>query len=160
MLAYALIATLEAIMLEQLVIGLHLATAHFPDRDYLTSNTPGIYARTADGWTAGIYRNSFERTSVYAGRQFDGPLGPFVASISAGVVSGYEYRTERVPCERINEHRQGRRCWLTTGNAEHQLAPMLVAGLTYKAVRLNFLPSWGRPNGSDAINLAVEYKFK
>jgi hypothetical protein len=142
-----------------LIIGAHIATAHFPDRDHMTGNTPGIYARTPAGWTAGIYRNSFERTSAYAGRQFDKPLGQFVASITAGVVSGYEYRTERVACERIREHRKGRTCWLTTGSAEHQLAPMLVPSITYRHVRLNYIPAWGRPGGSDAVNLSVETRW-
>lgn len=46
--------------------GLHLVSHHAPAKIYNNTN-PGVYYRTPEGWTAGIYRNSLSRTSVYAG---------------------------------------------------------------------------------------------
>jgi hypothetical protein len=47
-------------------VGFHLFSKHMPSKAYNNAN-PGIYYRVEDGWTAGIYRNSLSRTSVYAG---------------------------------------------------------------------------------------------
>jgi hypothetical protein len=47
-------------------VGLHLASHHFPSKHYNNSN-PGIYYRVDEGWTAGYYRNSLRKDSVYAG---------------------------------------------------------------------------------------------
>ncbi|MET0334276.1 MAG: hypothetical protein ABW190_08380 [Rhizobacter sp.] len=60
-------ATLMAVNCAQAnTIGLHLVSYHAPEKRYNNVN-PGIYYRTTEGWTAGIYRNSLSRTSVYAG---------------------------------------------------------------------------------------------
>ncbi len=47
-------------------IGLHVASHHAPAKNYNNSN-PGIYYRNDEGWTAGAYRNSLRKDSVYAG---------------------------------------------------------------------------------------------
>jgi hypothetical protein len=46
--------------------GLHLVSYHEPDKTYNNTN-PGMYYRHPDGWTAGFYRNSVRRDSIYAG---------------------------------------------------------------------------------------------
>jgi hypothetical protein len=47
-------------------IGLHIGSHHMPSKDYNNSN-PGMYYRADEGWTAGFYRNSLRKDSVYAG---------------------------------------------------------------------------------------------
>jgi len=65
-------------------LGFHLFSRHFPSNDYNNVN-PGIYYRLAEGPTAGIYRNSLRRTSVYAGYTLE--WGRF--GLTAGAVTGY-----------------------------------------------------------------------
>lgn len=47
-------------------IGLHLGSHHAPAKTYNNTN-PGLYIRHPDGWTAGFYRNSLNKDSVYVG---------------------------------------------------------------------------------------------
>jgi hypothetical protein len=47
-------------------IGLHIGSHHMPAKNYNNRN-PGLYYRTDEGWTAGLYRNSLKKDSVYAG---------------------------------------------------------------------------------------------
>lgn len=75
----------------QTTVGLHAASHHWPARDYSNIN-PGAYVRTTEGWTAGFYRNSLRRVSVYAGRTFSTQLGVVEASITLGAISGYDRR--------------------------------------------------------------------
>jgi hypothetical protein len=71
-------------------IGLHLASRHLPAHDYSNAN-PGAYVRTDDGITAGFYRNSIRRWSVYAGWTTGVQLaGPLHADITLGAITGYE----------------------------------------------------------------------
>lgn len=65
-------------------IGIHLASMHFPERDFNNFN-PGVYYRGDAGWTAGGYRNSLRDVSVYAGYTWE--RGVF--GLTAGAVSGY-----------------------------------------------------------------------
>ena len=65
-------------------IGLHLASAHMPERHFNNTN-PGLYYRSDEGWTAGAYRNSLRRTSDYAGYTWEwGRL-----AVTGGAVTGY-----------------------------------------------------------------------
>jgi hypothetical protein len=146
-------------MLEQLIVGLHIASAHFPEREIQSNDTPGIYARTNDGWTAGAVRNSYERWAIYAGKQFE----PFKhVSLAVGVISGYQH--EDRPCTSREKHEhKWKTCW--TGVTSQAISPMLVPSVHYEVakdatVRLNYMPRWSKPNASEAINLAVEYRFK
>lgn len=72
------------------VLGVHLLSLHAPKREYETF-TPGVYLR-AEGWQAGVYRNSEAGTSAYAGRMFE--AGRFFLLV--GAVTGYE-RAKVVP---------------------------------------------------------------
>lgn len=76
---------------EALVIGLHLATAHFAgaSASEMQAVTPGIYVRAASGLTAGAYRNSDGRGSVYAGWTWATANGRW--AITAGAVTGYPH---------------------------------------------------------------------
>ena len=70
----------------QAVKGVHIGSQHFPNRSYNNFN-PGMYWRTADGWQAGYYVNSVERTSVYGARVYDVLEGRM--QIAVGLVTGY-----------------------------------------------------------------------
>jgi hypothetical protein len=76
--------------LSELVIGLHLATAHFGPNT-LESNTPGIYARVnsgpAAGLTVGTFRNSYSRQSSYIAWSFQTSDERF--ALTVGAVTGY-----------------------------------------------------------------------
>lgn len=76
-------------MSSTLILGLHLATAHFgaPAGAELTGANPGIYLRTGAGLTAGHYRNSHGRPSTYAGWTWATADGRW--SLTAGAVTGY-----------------------------------------------------------------------
>lgn len=47
-------------------LGAHIGSHHMPAKNYNNSN-PGLYYRNDEGWTAGFYRNSLKKDSVYAG---------------------------------------------------------------------------------------------
>jgi len=65
-------------------MGLHLASVHSPSKNFNNSN-PGVYYRSDDGWTGGVYRNSLRRTSAYGGYTWEyGVLG-----LTAGGATGY-----------------------------------------------------------------------
>lgn len=66
-------------------VGLHLASAHVPQRQFNNTN-PGVYYRSDAGWTAGGYRNSLRRTSVYAGYTWEYRA----LALTAGAVTGYQ----------------------------------------------------------------------
>ncbi|MEY5099137.1 MAG: hypothetical protein RJA36_1856 [Pseudomonadota bacterium] len=76
-------------LLTPVVIGLHLATAHFnaPADANLQAATPGIYMRSAAGLTLGAYRNSHARLSTYAAWTWTTQDQRW--AITAGAVTGY-----------------------------------------------------------------------
>jgi hypothetical protein len=69
-------------------VGLHLATAHFGgDGTPLKSATPGAYLVTDLGLSVGTYRNSYGRSSTYAGWTLQTDDQRF--AITVGAVTGY-----------------------------------------------------------------------
>lgn len=115
-------------------MGLHIASAH--EHGGFNGVNPGVYVRLDSGWTAGIYRNSMERTSVYAGFTLETGTRPLSAAITLGCITGY--------------------------NAS--VTPLVVPSVAYhfgsNAVRVGFIP---RPPGlggaSSALHLMVEHHF-
>jgi len=73
-------------ILDGVVLGLHLATAHFGGHD-LNAVNPGVYVRHESGATAGTFRNSYRRQSAYAGWTFETP-GRGLA-LTVGAITGY-----------------------------------------------------------------------
>lgn len=69
---------------ESIILGVHLASAHIPAPEGINNFNPGVYIQ-ADGWTAGAYRNSYRRPSLYLGHTLS--WGP--ASLFLGAVTGY-----------------------------------------------------------------------
>lgn len=72
-----------------IILGLHLATAHFGGTaaSQMHDANPGLYVRLGNGATAGAYRNSEGRPSVYAGWTWSTADGRW--AITAGGVTGY-----------------------------------------------------------------------
>lgn len=128
-------------ILAGLVIGAHLATAHTAAG--LEPVNPGIYARSeATGLTAGVFRNSYARTSVYFGYTAETDSKRF--ALTVGGVTGYP--TERavlplvVPSVRFEASDDGS-----------------VWGKT--AVRLSYLPKPPKYGRSHALHLSIERSF-
>ena len=126
-------------MIESLVLGVHLVSVHMPAEPHHNNVNAGIYVR-ADGWTAGTYRNTLRRQSVYFGRQFD--VG-FV-SLGVGLISGY-----RKECA-------GSACY---GETAHRWSPMLAPSVALPRVagivpRVWVIP--GFANSASVVHLSVE----
>ena len=66
LLAVALASAASTAQAQEHTFGLHLASYHAPEKTYNNLN-PGLYWRHPDGWTAGFYRNSIRRDSLYVG---------------------------------------------------------------------------------------------
>ena len=82
-------------------VGLHVASAHVPQRKFNNVN-PGLYFRSDTGWTVGGYRNSLGRTSVYGGYTLEYGL----LALTAGAVTGYQDALQPmlVPSLRLFSH--------------------------------------------------------
>lgn len=71
------------------------ASHHLGDKTGLRENNVGLGVKAPNGALAGVYRNSHDKTSVYAGREFATPaarLGPLElqGALTVGAVTGYE----------------------------------------------------------------------
>jgi hypothetical protein len=86
----AVAAMLPALATAETVLGLHVASHHFPQHDQNNVNR-GLYLRTDAGWTAGFYENSLRRQSVYGGRTWDIEFRGFRPAVTAMLVTGYRY---------------------------------------------------------------------
>ena len=70
-------------------VGVHVGSWH--SEPGFNNANPGAYVRTADGWTAGVYRNSIQHTSVYAGWTTGTALADGVrAEVTLGAITGYQ----------------------------------------------------------------------
>lgn len=84
-----------------------------PDKEYNEQNH-GIGYKTNDGYLAGIYRNSLNKNSVYAGKEFqtDPLIGDKLRlAIVLGLVSGYNKPVQPLALPEV-----------LYGNKEHELA--------------------------------------
>lgn len=84
----AIAALLPGLAMAETVIGLHLGSQHYPQRGQNNVN-PGLYVRSAGGWTAGAYHNSHRKLSTYAGRTWDRDFFGMRPAITAGLITGY-----------------------------------------------------------------------
>lgn len=83
-----------------LTVGAHLRSWH--SQPGYNNDNPGLYVRTAGGWTAGAYCNSLSRSerkptapdcraTTYVGRTWSMPLADGVeASLLVGAATGYQ----------------------------------------------------------------------
>lgn len=155
-----------------LTIGMHVASIHAPQRAQHNDNA-GLYLRTDSGLSAGVYRNSHRRTSLYVGQAF-----PLVGQLdlNVGLVSGYQKRcrtwsetssttskqmvagspeystvTYSVPREECTGFSRGA---ITPMFAFSYAAPFSVLGAT---PRLWFMPGFGKV--SSVAHLSLETNF-
>jgi hypothetical protein len=76
----------------ELTLGVHLGSAHLPERDDQNNRNLGLYAN-GEHWQAGVYRNTLKRTTVYAAGKF--ALGAGIDML-VGVGTGYKRECEEV----------------------------------------------------------------
>lgn len=121
---------------EAQTIGLHLASWH-SEPGYNNAN-PGLYLRTAGGWTAGGYRNSVRRNSTYAGWTGGVELATGLrAELTLGAITGY-------PAAAVLP----------------LVAPSLrIGGDTGPALRLTVLPKVHAKQGAHVAHLSTEWSF-
>lgn len=152
-------------MIGGLVIGVHMASAHFPSHEWANNNNPGIYFRTESGWTGGAYRNTLRQTSAHAGYTLTS--GP--ASLTLGVVSGYQTKgtaRREVACNNGHVPIEGEtsRCFQEARGAKGKKVALLIApsirGPEFYGIapRLTILPRL-RSNGFSVVHLSVERSF-
>lgn len=127
-------------LITPIVIGLHLATAHFgqPADLQLQAATPGIYLRSAAGLTVGAYHNSQGAASAYAGWTWSTADGRW--SITAGAVTGY-------PRAKVSA--------LLAPSVRLPLAGVLGDAATGWAARLAYLPK-PHSRGAHGLHLSLE----
>lgn len=71
-----------------LTVGVHLGTYHKDRAAGYNEVNLGVYVER-NGWTAGVYHNSINHPSVYAGYTFQHVVGPL--DITLVGVTGYRY---------------------------------------------------------------------
>lgn len=128
-------------MLEGLILGAHLATAHIgPDAGELNSFNPGVYVSSQEsGWTAGYYHNSIRRGSFYVGRTFN-VYGNW--DVTVGGVTGY-YKMPVAP--------------LLVPSYKVRLGD-IDPSLDKTYLRIGILPK-PRTHGSGGIHFSIEQKW-
>lgn len=136
-------------MLETLVLGLHIASHHLEQVPNGRDVNPGVYAVVDGGWTAGAYRNTWGRTSVYLGRTV--PLaGPF--ELTVGGVTGYRRRL--VDCAAFEaDGRIYTKQW--QGSSRYSVAPLLALSA---AVPLGGGAAARVTLGANVVHLSVEWR--
>lgn len=114
-------------------IGLHLASWHsLPGFEGVN---PGAYVRTECGWQAGLYRNSEDRFTVYAGKVWDMKRLPLWGSVA-----------------------------LATGYRELPVTPIAMAGIRVRLpgrlnLRVGYIPRIHGLNEPHVIHAAIEKEF-
>lgn len=138
-------------LLAGVTLGIHLASVHVPAQTWQNNVNVGLYARTADGWTAGVYRNTLRRTSVYAGYTFEhGPL-----ALTVGAITGYQKKS--VACN------DPMSTGCTLGSSRGFVSLMAAPSVTLPEFagivpRISFIPGIGSPSSS-VFHLSMERKF-
>lgn len=112
-------------------LGVMTVSAH--SRGGYESFTPGVYAVTPQGYTAGVYSNSHGDAAAFVGRQFETRE---VLGVSAGLLLGG-----------------------VVGYGKP--SPLLVPSVKVGHVRVSYVPQHpSKPTGSDALHLSVEWRLK
>lgn len=149
-------------MIEGLVLGLHLLSYHTPVNDAHNNVNPGIYAKTQEGWTAGIYENTWKRTSVYLGKTWSYEFQDGDLSFLAGGVTGYKARRKDIDCPTMQRryHKpyvQGATCYEIQGFSKHDVSLLVAPSVRYQLLRLTVLPRIGK--NPQVRHLSIEKAF-
>lgn len=140
-------------------IGLHLGSHHFPEATNLHDVNPGVYVRTDDGITAGVYRNSFGRTSAYLGVTVE--HGPF--ALTVGAISGYQAKRRFAACDAGQVAAGMNRCWFDEGHTRGAVGLLVAPSVALPAVfgitpRITVLPKFSA-KGATVAHLSIERAF-
>ena len=132
--------------LTPVVLGLHLLSAHVPHDTAQNDYNYGLYVKTAEGYVAGSYRNTLNRVSVYAGREFS--YGP----IDVDLVLMYGYQKKTRPCADYAG------CYHYTGSTPGAIAPAFALSHAFQPIggmvpRLTFMPGI---RGSNVLHFSIE----
>ena len=127
------------------VVGLHLVSAHIPNKSWTNNYNPGIYVKADNGLTVGVYYNTLSRVSVYAGYTLE--AWPF--ALVLGATSGYKKHLSP----------GGGMRGTSNGYLSLMLAPSVKLPVEAWGVspRLSFVPRIG--SGSSVFHLSVERAF-
>lgn len=158
--------------LQPTTVGLHLHSVHLGDqgRDWNNANR-GVYARWHNGITAGVVRNSLDRTGLYlawTGERALGHVGglPVSAAITLGATTGYDrlVQDDFAGQPGAGQH-TGVRCDATgrcrTVLLRDVITPMVVPSVALHisprtAARLSFFPKVGA-DADHALHLSIEW---
>jgi hypothetical protein len=121
------------------IVGIHMISSHFGacyEMPYgchkYEAFTPGVYAQAPSGLTFGMYRNSYARTSAYAGWTFTSENGRW--SFTVGAVTGYPER-----------------------KLQALALPSMRVGLSEgSALRVSFVPKV-EPKSANTLHLSMEW---
>lgn len=140
-----LVASATVSAAEVVAVGVHLGSWHSNNDACRADNggrpcnnaNPGAYARTADGWVLGGYHNSVNRPTFYVGRSWTlAARGRASLEVAALAATGYP-AAPVVP--------------LVTPTAALRLTDR-------SAVRLAYLPRFGKWNETHVLHLSVEIR--
>jgi len=144
------------------VVGIHLASHHFPAQDWQRNANPGLYVKTDDHVVAGLYRNSLGRTSGYLGYVLESERWPVALTI--GLVSGYQKRPEVTTPSADGRCDAGGPppCLALRGVSNSRLTLMLAPSVRLPAIlgltpRLSVIPRFG--TASTVLHLSVEKRL-
>jgi len=157
---------------EGLKLGVHLASVHLPAKDGQNNDNVGLYVRTESGLTAGAYRNTLRRTSLYVGETFT--LGP--VDVLVGVASGYQRKCTdtlvqvgvtygdpypgRIPGPPQPVYENRHEC---TGFSRGWLTPVLAPSIALPFALLGSTPRlwclYGAGKHSSVLHLSTEWSF-
>jgi hypothetical protein len=144
--AAAVLGFAAPVAAEAHTVGAHLVSVHIPGNLGRNNTNTGLSYRHDSGAMVGFFRNSINRTSVYAAYQF--PIGPF--DVAVGATTGYKEHC------RITE--TGSR--FCSGYSPKHWTPLVVPSYALPAVA-GFVPRVSAVYGpkSTALHLSVERSF-
>ena len=143
-------------LFQGIVLGLHLMSAHIPATSGDNNFNLGVYAKTAEGWTAGAYRNTLNRNSVYFGKTW--AHGP--ASLTVAAVTGYQARWSPVTCESIG-HPDWTDCWHQSAGSRGAVTLLVTPSLALPAIgdftpRLSYIPKVPGLTPAHVLHFSIE----
>lgn len=165
LIAAALLSASGTVLGQQLpaVVGVHGATWHAANQDKIPGSrgyndaNPGAYARWANGFTIGAYRNSLFRNSAYVGWTITDQADRF--GLLVGAVSGYDKLAppgqgthEGVRCDKANGCR--------TVSLKSVILPMIAPSVRIPVTDRASVRLWGLiGGGKPAVHLSLEWRL-
>lgn len=152
------------------VIGAHLHTLHFGNDDGTPAafrnrdDTPGLFVRVPEypllggEPTAGVYRNSVGRTSVYGGLTWHNESRRFAASLA--LASGYQYERlyGQAACKAGRLSVEHNPCWWDHGKTHAKLMPIGALSVAFPETKPYLLGGTARVLWiGKGVSLAVEW---